>query len=177
MSRPDKCERIGTMKTNAAVNLFPQPDYHKMDWKAEYATGIRNIDHQHAQILQIITLFELLSGDKARWHEVHSLILRTREFMEFHFSVEESLMRLLSYTDGAAHRAEHQLELKQFADIERGILTGTIHGSLAARIRDCLFGHVIAGDKRFAQYALSLFGRRSPGQGKDRPGGAAMRRE
>ena len=47
----------------------------------------------------IITRYEVLSEEKASWHEVHPLIVRTREFMEFHFSVEESLMRLLPYPD------------------------------------------------------------------------------
>ena len=148
-----------------------------MDWKAEYATGIRNIDHQHAQIVQMITLFENIADDKARWHEAYPLMLRTREFMEFHFSVEEALMRLLPYPDCEAHRAEHLLELKHIADIERGMRDGTIRSSLAARMRDCLFGHIIAGDKRFAQYALGLFGQRSFGKGKGRGGVAAMRNE
>ena len=148
-----------------------------MDWKAEYATGIRNIDHQHAHILQIITLYEGLSVDKATWHEAHPLILRTREFMAFHFSVEESLMRLLPYPDCDAHRAEHLLELKHIDDIERGVLSGVIRDSLAARMRDCLFGHIIAGDKRLAQYALGLYGQRSPGKVKDAAGVAAMRHE
>jgi hemerythrin len=118
-----------------------------------------------------------MSLDKATWHEVHPLILRTREFMEFHFSVEESLMRLLPYPDCDAHRAEHRLELKHIADIERGVLSGAIRDSLAARMRDCLFGHIIAGDKRFAQYALGIFAERSPGNRKGRGGAAAARGE
>jgi len=148
-----------------------------MDWKAEYATGIRNIDHQHAHILQIISLYEKVSADKATWHEAQPLILRTREFMEFHFSVEESLMRLLPYPHCDAHRAEHLLELKHIDDIERGVRSGAIRDSLAARMRDCLFGHIIAGDKRFAQYALGLYGQRAPGSGKTAAGIAVMRHE
>ena len=148
-----------------------------MDWKAEYATGIRNIDHQHAQILQMITRFENIADDKARWHEVYPLMLRTREFMQFHFSVEEALMRLLPYPDCEAHRAEHLLELKHIADIERGMRDGTIRRSLAARMRDCLFGHIIAGDKRFAQYALGLFSRHARGEDQGGAGAAAMHRE
>lgn len=146
-----------------------------MKWKSEYATGIHNIDHQHQEIVEIITLYEKLSEDKASWHEVHPLILRTREFMEFHFSVEESLMRLLSYSDRDAHRAEHQRELQHIADIERRMLRGDMHERLAPLMHHCLFGHIVAGDKRFAQYALSLFGQRSPGKGNDGAAGAAVR--
>lgn len=148
-----------------------------MEWKAEYTTGIRNIDQQHAHILQMITMYEDIAEDKARWHELRPLFLRTRQFMEFHFSVEESLMRLLPYPNCEAHRAEHLLELRHIADIEQGTLGGTIRNSLAARMRDCLFGHIIAGDKRFAQYALRLFDQRSPGKPRDGVDAVAMRHE
>jgi hemerythrin len=146
-----------------------------MEWKAEFATGIRNIDHQHKAIVEIITLFEEISGDKASWHEVRPLILRTREFMEFHFCVEESLMRLLPYPDCDAHRDEHLRELQRIANIERRTLRGNMLHRLAPLMRHCLFGHIVAGDKRLAQYALSLFGQRSPGKGKEGATGVAVR--
>jgi hemerythrin len=141
-----------------------------MKWNEEYATGIHNIDHQHKEIVGLITRYEKLSEDKASWQKVRPLVLRTREFLEFHFSVEESLMRLLPYPDCDAHRAEHQRELQHIADIERLMLRGNMHDRLAPLMRHCLFGHIVAGDKQFAQYALSLFGKRSTAKGK---GGAA----
>ena len=148
-----------------------------MIWKAEYSTGIHNIDQQHQEIVDIITLNEKISEDKSRWDELHPLILHTREFMEFHFSVEESLMRLLPYPDFDAHRAEHRHELEHIADIERRMLHGKMHETLALQIRHCLFGHIVAGDKRLAQYALSLFGQRSSGKGKGGAAGASVRCE
>jgi hemerythrin len=146
-----------------------------MKWKAEFATGIHNIDHQHKEIVEIITLYEKISEDKATWHEARPLILRTREFMEFHFSVEESLMRLLPYPDCDAHRAEHQLVLQHIAEIEHQMLRGNMHNRLAPLMRHCLFGHIVAGDKRLARYALSLFCGRSSGKGKDTAAGVAVR--
>ena len=144
-----------------------------MKWNEAYATGIHNIDHQHKEIVGLITRYEKLSEDKASWQEVRPLVLRTREFLEFHFSVEESLMRLLPYPDCDAHRAEHQRELQHIADIERLMLRGNMHGRLAPLMRHCLFGHIVAGDKQFAQYALSLFGQRSTGKVKGSAAGLA----
>jgi hemerythrin len=145
-----------------------------MKWKAEYATGIRNIDHQHQEIVGIITRYEVLSEEKASLREVHPLIVHTREFMEFHFSVEESLMRLLPYPDCDAHRDEHQRELQHIADIERRMLQGNMGGGLAPLMRNCLLGHIVAGDKRLAQYALGLFDQRSPGKSRNDAAGVAM---
>jgi hemerythrin len=148
-----------------------------MKWNAEFATGIHNIDHQHKQIVEIITQYERISEGEAGWHELHPLILRTRGFMEFHFSVEESLMRLLPYPDYDAHRAEHQRELHQIADIERAMLRGNIHDGVAPLMRRCLFGHIVAGDKRLAQYAQALFSQRSRDKERDGATGVAVRCE
>lgn len=142
-----------------------------MKWKTEYAIGIHNIDQQHREIVEIITQFENLSDDKAVWPEAHPLILRTREFMEYHFAVEESLMRLLPYPDRDAHRAEHQRELRFYADIERRMLGGNMDHRPALLMRHCLMGHIVAGDKQLAQYALGLFDQRAAAKGR----GAATR--
>jgi hemerythrin len=146
-----------------------------MKWNTEFETGIHNIDLQHKEIVEIITQYETLSEDEASWHKVHPLILHTREFMEFHFSVEESLMRLLPYPDYDAHRAEHQRELQHIADIEHRMLRGNMHHRLAPLMRHCLLGHIVAGDKRLAQYALGLFGQRSLGKGRDGAASVAVR--
>jgi hemerythrin len=145
-----------------------------MDWKAEYATGVHNIDQQHQQIIELITLYEKIALDQARWHEIGPLIQRTREFMKFHFTVEESLMLLVTYPDRDAHRAEHQLEQQQIAEIEFGMLRGTIRDSLAPQMRHCLFGHIVAADRHFTRYALKHFGQRPLGKGMLGAGGAAM---
>jgi hemerythrin len=150
-------------------------DQQSMEWKTEFATGIHNIDHQHKEIVEIITLYEKISEDETRWHEAHPLVLRTRDFMEFHFSVEDSLMRLLPYPDCDAHRAEHQRVLQHIADIERRMLRENMHDRLAPMMRHCLFGHIVAGDKHLAQYALGLFGQRSPASGTAGAVGVAER--
>ena len=128
-----------------------------MIWKSEYATGIHNIDDQHRTIVELITLFENMAETNAPWNELVALILRTRKFIEFHFSVEESLMQILPYPETAAHRDEHQRALRRIAEIEDGLLDENMQNELAGLMRDCLFDHILAGDKWLGQYALSLY--------------------
>jgi hemerythrin-like metal-binding protein len=125
-----------------------------MEWKAEYATGIQNIDDQHQRILELVTLFEALSGDSADWIAMDQLILRTRRFMEFHFSVEESLMHLLPYTDSAVHRAEHGNVLEHLADLENRVRSGIRKDELVPLMRHLLFDHIVGSDRYFARNAL-----------------------
>jgi hemerythrin len=125
-----------------------------MEWKAEYATGIQNIDNQHQRILELITLFEGLTGDTAHSVDAHKLILHTREFMEFHFSVEESLMHLLPYADSAVHRAEHGCVLANLADLEGQVRLGIKKDELVPTMRHLLFDHLAGSDRQFARHAL-----------------------
>ena len=125
-----------------------------MEWKAEYATGIQNIDDQHQRILELVTLFEGLSGDSADWIATHRLLLRTRKFMEFHFSVEESLMRLVPSADSPAHRAEHGYVLANLADLEGRVRSEIKMDELVPLMRHLLFDHIVGSDKYFARNAL-----------------------
>ena len=142
-----------------------------MIWKSEYATGIHNIDDQHRTIVELITQFENIGETKPSLDDLHVLILRTRKFVEFHFSVEESLMQILPYPETVAHRAEHQRVLRRIADIENGLLRESMKNELAALMRDCLFDHIVAGDKWLGQYAFGLYGPRPSRGGQDRRAG------
>jgi hemerythrin-like metal-binding protein len=125
-----------------------------MEWKAEYATGIRNIDNQHRRILELVTLFEGLSGDRADSLDAHRLIVHTRKFMEFHFSVEESLMHLLPYADSAVHRAEHGSVLANLAELEGEARFEISKDELVPLMRHLLFDHLAGSDQHFARHAL-----------------------
>ena len=135
-----------------------------MKWKTDYATGIHNIDNQHRTIVEFITQFENMAESGASGNDLHRLMLRTREFMEFHFCAEESLMQILPYPGSAAHRAEHQHVLRQIAHLENQVFRGNVRDELAPLMRNCLIDHIAGGDKWLAQYALGLYGRRPPGE-------------
>jgi hemerythrin len=147
-----------------------------MKWETKFGTGIHNIDQQHRELAHIVTQYEnVCAQDATSLREVRPLIMRTREFLQFHFSVEESLMRLLPYPEFDVHRAEHQNELEYIADIGRRILSGNARPSLAALIRRRVFAHIANGDRHFAQYALRIFGQRPAADGEDASSGTAIR--
>lgn len=134
-----------------------------MNWKDEYATGIHNIDDQHETILEFVTRFERTSEEGTPSEAMRPLLLRTRELVVLHFTVEESLMQLLAYSDSKAHRAEHKYILDHIAALEGQVLRNNVQDNLAPLVRHLLFGHVADSDKRFAQYALDLFSGPSSG--------------
>ena len=81
-----------------------------MEWKKEYSVGIHEIDEQHK------TLTECISGIQqavARYdrQSADAALARLADLAQFHFTVEESLMRIHDYPRLEEHADDH----KQFS--------------------------------------------------------------
>jgi hemerythrin len=128
-----------------------------MEWKHEYALGIEEIDRQHKTLLQFIGEFEQAFAGNGHWNTLQPLLARTREFVKFHFAVEESLMQIVGYPGFAAHKAEHHQVLEQLAALEHQVLRQETKLELQQAMRTWLFQHIIASDQPFARYAVAKF--------------------
>jgi len=135
-----------------------------MEWKDDYAIGIPELDNQHKTLIEFLTDFELTFDGKTHWNTVHPLMVRARQFVRFHFAVEESLMQIVNYPDFLAHRAEHQSVLQQFEVLEHRVLRMDMRDEVLPLLTSWLFQHIIDGDRPFAQYALGKLARISPAQ-------------
>lgn len=128
-----------------------------MQWKPEYAIGIAEIDNQHKTLLGFITDFEDAVGGRAHWNTVQPLIVRAREFVKFHFAVEESLMQIVNYPMLIPHRSEHQYVVQQFSALEHRVLRQEFKGELLPLMSSWLFHHMVDSDRPFAKFALETF--------------------
>ena len=89
------------------------------------------------------------------WNTVQPLVVRAREFVKFHFAVEESLMQIVGYPRLVPHRAEHRYVLTQFEALEQRVLRQEFKGELLPLISSWLLYHMTESDKPFGQYALN----------------------
>ena len=129
-----------------------------MIWKSEYAIGIHELDKQHETLLAFITDFEKVVEGRAHLNTLAPLIARTREFVKYHFTVEESLMQLVDYPQFVAHRAEHQNVLTQFEMLEQRVLHEETKGEVLPLVHTWLFRHSIDSDRPLAEYAIGKRG-------------------
>ena len=134
-----------------------------MEWKAEFLTGIAEIDDHHRTILDFVTEFEKAAAAKMHWNTVQPLLVRAREFARFHFSVEESLMQILKYPEYADHRAQHQDVLAKLAMLETGVLRQRLKEEALPLFRTWLIDHIVWSDKNFSQWALAQYPGLKPG--------------
>lgn len=126
-----------------------------MQWKTEYAIGIQEIDNQHRTLLGFVTEFEDAVAGRAHWNTVQPLIVRAREFVRFHFAVEESLMQIVDYPQFVGHRAEHLYLLKQFSLLEQRVLRQELKAELLPMLSAWVLHHIVDADRPFGEYALA----------------------
>ncbi len=91
-------------------------------WTTALATGIRQVDLQHQELLEIGVELERAVQDEDVARAVHELLPRLSAYVMFHFSTEE---RLIAGSPGAAaHRARHLGEHRIFARRVAALRTG-----------------------------------------------------
>lgn len=82
-------------------------------WTPCLATGIRQVDLQHQELLEIGNALERAAQAQAVARAVDEILPRLSAYVTFHFSTEE---RLIAGRPGAAsHRARHLGEHRAFA--------------------------------------------------------------
>ncbi|MBI1943020.1 MAG: hemerythrin family protein [Betaproteobacteria bacterium] len=121
-----------------------------IEWSPQYEVGIRFIDGQHRQMLDLVN--RVLEGVHARL-ELGELIEILRDLVrltEHHFATEEKQMAA-SGADADAHRAEHRqlLEsLRAFTDR----LDAESAGNCSLFLRAWLLRHIETTDRQFAAF-------------------------
>lgn len=125
-------------------------------WKDEYSVGIDEVDAQHKVLVNCIGTLEqaIASGDeKQRWSAIHYAIVQLSDYTRIHFSVEESLMRILNYPERDLHTAQHQHFVTYLRDMERKSITHDVsEHDIVGFLRHWLLTHILQDDKKYAEF-------------------------
>jgi hemerythrin len=118
-----------------------------MDWKAEYSVQIPEIDREHQGLVDGVTAIERArSGDETQNSCIAKLIYSTRA----HFTLEETLMRIMGYSDIDAHIKGHKKFLEDLKGLEKESLAGPLPQESLARLRAWLEDHFVSDDRQYA---------------------------
>lgn len=130
-------------------------DHRKMEWKAEYSVGLREIDEQHMELLSLFCRVTDVLDDARSWSDVHYRIVELRTFAAYHFEFEEALMRLFGYSERDSHGDSHKQFFIQLAEFERHSILGDVKQEVLQFLFDWLFSHIMKSDKAYAQHIIS----------------------
>lgn len=107
-------EETGRIKKMLHALHSPDGIAMPLKWSSAMATGVREIDLQHQELIQIVN--DLTAAHRAgRSQQALAEVLpRLATYAMFHFGTEEAMMK--SLMDGAGHFAAHVDEHRRFAE-------------------------------------------------------------
>jgi hemerythrin len=120
---------------------------------AEHATGIHEIDEQHAHIAELINAVDAAATTGAGVSTIDLVLGLLTRYLEVHFQAEERLMRSVGYPALTAHAAHHRWCGEQVDGLLQGYRDGKngIDAPLNF-VRDWMANHTLTRDKEFAAF-------------------------
>lgn len=125
-----------------------------MEWKDDYAVGIREIDEQHKELVGLFARVADSIGSELAWPEIHYQLVELKTFATFHFEFEEALMRLFGYTEQSEHADAHKKFFDKLHIIEQSTIRDEVKLEMVRFAFDWLFSHIGTADKAYAKHIL-----------------------
>ncbi len=125
-------------------------------WNSRYNIGIRSVDLQHQDLVEMINELEALHLAKNYGAALVQLMLRLNQYVIFHFSHEEDLMTqsLVQPEFKKQHLAEHNVFCEQLGAQAAEVRKGNEHaaiGALHAYLQSWLLEHIQQTDVEMAK--------------------------
>lgn len=124
-----------------------------MDWKPEYAFGIRKIDHEHEEMLRHISNIESAVEMKIEWRMLHFVILQLLRVTKEHFNSEEVMMRAHGYDETENHAKAHRYFINKLEEFEHYTIN-ELEGrqKMVKYLREWFTKHLFGHDKQYAEF-------------------------
>ena len=119
-------------------------------------TGIREIDRQHAELLESLRKLSSWIGTPSEVAAVFSAISYLNDYVDKHFQFEERFLEETGYPNLSKHIEEHAAIRTRVADLTSKILDGTeITEEIMATMTEWIVGHIGQEDLEYAQFLKS----------------------
>ncbi|MDR0525856.1 MAG: bacteriohemerythrin [Spirochaetaceae bacterium] len=129
-------------------------------WENRYAVGIRVIDEQHKQLINLTdALFESCRQGEGFAREHFGEVLSAAvDYVAFHFSTEEQIMIRVNYPEYPAHKQEHEGFVKKVLEDKKRFEKGQsfVPNGFARYLRDWILSHIAVSDKLIVDHILRL---------------------
>jgi hemerythrin len=128
-----------------------------MEWNDKLSVGIEEIDDQHKALVELLNQLHTAIHEKHGTAACMEILDKLVEYTRVHFTVEESLMRILSYPEYEDHHEEHDKLIRQVVELQQKLKSGkaNISFELLHFLRGWLSHHILETDKAYVPYFLS----------------------
>lgn len=124
-----------------------------MEWKEEYLVGIHEIDAQHKTLTECISSIERAVAQYDR-QSADAALARLADLAQAHFTLEESLMRILDYPRLEEHADDHKQFSVQLRTLQERSLTTDVFKDRIEALQTWWGSHVQRHDKSYALHFL-----------------------
>jgi hemerythrin len=125
-------------------------------WNDNLSIGLQEVDEQHKALVGLLNeLHESIVAHHGS-EACRAILDRLAEYTRTHFTVEESLMRLLNYPDFGVHKQQHEELLGQVTALQQKLDTGraSITFELLHFLKLWLTKHISESDRKFGSFAV-----------------------
>ena len=121
-----------------------------LEWKSEYSVGVREIDEEHREMIELInTTYEKLENS-AGAAEIEKFLGDIYAGIAAHFALEERIMQKAQYKEYQAHKEDHEDLLDQIHDMMDEFISDPDNGTqvLQTKLVNWFSSHFATFDAR-----------------------------
>lgn len=138
----------------------------EIKWENRFNTGYKRVDDQHKELVNILNKLYILvmSKDISKEdieEELNNILKETVDYVAYHFSTEEAIMKAIDYSKFKQHVVKHRNFTNKVLEEVNNYKNGKeidIKG-FTLFLRDWLFNHILVEDKVFISEVKSTLER------------------
>lgn len=88
-----------------------------LQWRKEFATGIKDVDYEHREMIELINQLHASFSDTSSGMSVVDFLGEIDARISAHFALEEKIMRERNYDQYLDHKEDHERLLEEIRDI------------------------------------------------------------
>jgi len=123
-------------------------------WEKKYETGIAEVDSQHRMLCDMINRLHDAMIDQKTEKVVDKILIELLNYTEYHFGLEESMLRKARYSQLNEHIQEHTEFIEKIVHFTTEITKGRVLLSMDIInfLKDWLIGHISGSDMDYVPH-------------------------
>ena len=128
-----------------------------MDWSIELSLGIKSIDDQHKELINLINILAEGMSNGEGPEVLADIFDRLIVYTDFHFQGEEKLFRHFGYPKEEEHKKKHEDLISQALTLQKKFKSGdlTISTETLNFLINWLKNHILKTDMEYAPFMLA----------------------
>ncbi len=123
-------------------------------WNSTYELGLQEIDEHHRNLVELLNkTYDLIlySTDN---DEIQTILLELIKYTDYHFDVEEQMMKEASFRGLKTHITKHNNFKKQLTVLMQAYLSGAhpVNTDIVLFLWDWLIKHILKDDKKLIAF-------------------------